>query len=301
MQRVWHGRTWHLSKLERHGCPSPGSAQSQAGWGFEQSALGEGVPAHAREVRTRWSLKVPFNPRHSMLRWHSEAVPVDLSHQRAPPHLCHWCPTQLLHFLVSSASPGTDDWWVDALNSRKLWCQAWPYHCLLCRNTSALVVLQSERQRNLDHKQKNDLFSLQYRFFPVLVSSLAHLTLPWVNVSDSISGNGENSYAPDTSSPTLLEHILLWSAMTSGPRPLHQGCFSLWRLVNTFPLEGSLNPIGERYSGYDFFFPIKKKSFCSICIFGKKTEAFARWGVAGGMTFQTLFDIEIYQYFAFFD
>ena len=33
------------------GCPLPGSVQGQAGWGFEQPGLGEGVPAHGRGVR----------------------------------------------------------------------------------------------------------------------------------------------------------------------------------------------------------------------------------------------------------
>jgi len=28
------------------GCPLPGSVQGQAGWGFEQPGLVEGVPAH---------------------------------------------------------------------------------------------------------------------------------------------------------------------------------------------------------------------------------------------------------------
>lgn len=30
------------------------SVQSQAGWGFEQTGLVEGVTAHGREVGTRW-------------------------------------------------------------------------------------------------------------------------------------------------------------------------------------------------------------------------------------------------------
>ena len=35
------------------GCPIPGSVQGQAGWGFEQPGLVEGVPAHGRGVGTR--------------------------------------------------------------------------------------------------------------------------------------------------------------------------------------------------------------------------------------------------------
>ena len=35
------------------GCPIPGSVQGQVGWGFEQPALVEGVPAHGRGVGTR--------------------------------------------------------------------------------------------------------------------------------------------------------------------------------------------------------------------------------------------------------
>jgi len=39
-------------KLRRCGCPNPGSVQVQAGWGFEQAGLVEGVPAHGRGVGT---------------------------------------------------------------------------------------------------------------------------------------------------------------------------------------------------------------------------------------------------------
>ena len=35
------------------GCPLPGIVQGQAGWGFEQPDLVEGVPAHGRGVGTR--------------------------------------------------------------------------------------------------------------------------------------------------------------------------------------------------------------------------------------------------------
>jgi len=35
------------------GCPLPGSVHSQAGWGFEQPGVVEGVPAHGTGVGTR--------------------------------------------------------------------------------------------------------------------------------------------------------------------------------------------------------------------------------------------------------
>ena len=35
------------------GCPLPGSVHDQAGWGFEQPGLVEGVPAHGRGLGTR--------------------------------------------------------------------------------------------------------------------------------------------------------------------------------------------------------------------------------------------------------
>jgi len=41
-------------------CPVTGNVQGQAGWGFEQPGLVEGVPAHGRGGWTRPSLKVPF-------------------------------------------------------------------------------------------------------------------------------------------------------------------------------------------------------------------------------------------------
>jgi len=39
------------------GCPLPGSVQGQAGWGFGQPALVEGVPDRGRGLGTRWSLR----------------------------------------------------------------------------------------------------------------------------------------------------------------------------------------------------------------------------------------------------
>ena len=35
------------------GCPLPGSVQGQVGWGFDQPAVVEGVPAPGRGVGTR--------------------------------------------------------------------------------------------------------------------------------------------------------------------------------------------------------------------------------------------------------
>jgi len=43
------------------GCPLPGSVQGQAGWGFEQPGLVEGVPAHGRGVGTRRALRLLLN------------------------------------------------------------------------------------------------------------------------------------------------------------------------------------------------------------------------------------------------
>jgi len=48
------------------GCPFLGSVQGQVGLGFEQPGLVKCVPAHGREVGTRWSIRVPSNPYHSM-------------------------------------------------------------------------------------------------------------------------------------------------------------------------------------------------------------------------------------------
>jgi len=44
------------------GCPLPGSVQGQAGQGFEQPGLVEGVPAHGRGVRLD-DLQGPFQPK----------------------------------------------------------------------------------------------------------------------------------------------------------------------------------------------------------------------------------------------
>jgi len=47
-----------LEHVAQRNCeyPFPGSVQGQVGWGFEQSDLMEGVPAHGRGVGPRWSL-----------------------------------------------------------------------------------------------------------------------------------------------------------------------------------------------------------------------------------------------------
>jgi len=44
----------HWNRLQRiYGCPLSGSVPGQAGQGFEQPDLVEGVPAHGRGVGTR--------------------------------------------------------------------------------------------------------------------------------------------------------------------------------------------------------------------------------------------------------
>ena len=43
--------------LRSCGCHLPGSVQDQAEWSSEQPGLVEDVPAHGREVGTRWSLR----------------------------------------------------------------------------------------------------------------------------------------------------------------------------------------------------------------------------------------------------
>ena len=47
------------------GCPIPGSAQGQLGWGLEQPGLVEGVLPMAGGLET--ILKVPSNPNHSVI------------------------------------------------------------------------------------------------------------------------------------------------------------------------------------------------------------------------------------------
>jgi len=57
------------------GCPLPGSVQGQSGWGFEQPALVEGVPAHGRGGWNWTIFKVPSNLNQSMIllfvQWHT--------------------------------------------------------------------------------------------------------------------------------------------------------------------------------------------------------------------------------------
>ena len=45
---------------------SPGSVQGQAGWGFEQPGVVEGVPAHGGRVELDY---IPYNTNHSMIPW----------------------------------------------------------------------------------------------------------------------------------------------------------------------------------------------------------------------------------------
>ena len=47
------------------GCPIPGGAQGQAGWGFGQPGPVGGVPAHGRGVGTGWSVR--FLPTQAIL------------------------------------------------------------------------------------------------------------------------------------------------------------------------------------------------------------------------------------------
>jgi len=47
--------------------PGPGCLKPQIGWGFEQPDLVKDVPAHGRRVGMRRSLKVLFNPDHSVI------------------------------------------------------------------------------------------------------------------------------------------------------------------------------------------------------------------------------------------
>lgn len=75
--------------------PHPGSVQGQAGQGSQQCGLVEGVPAHARVLGIRWSLRVPSNPNHS-------AIP---SQRFLVPSL------GLLSLLGGSLAPGGDAVW----------------------------------------------------------------------------------------------------------------------------------------------------------------------------------------------
>lgn len=58
------GRNFLLRGLEgagtqgSYGCPIPGNVvEGEVGWGFEQSSLVEGVPAHRKVVANRGSLR----------------------------------------------------------------------------------------------------------------------------------------------------------------------------------------------------------------------------------------------------
>lgn len=50
-----------LEQIAQHvcGCPLTGSIQGRAGWGYEQSGLEGGFPAHSRELGLN-DLKGPF-------------------------------------------------------------------------------------------------------------------------------------------------------------------------------------------------------------------------------------------------
>ena len=60
------GDTLELVARRNCGCSHPGGIQGWAGWGFEQPALEEGVPAYIWGVCKSMILQVPFNPNHSM-------------------------------------------------------------------------------------------------------------------------------------------------------------------------------------------------------------------------------------------
>jgi len=49
-----------------------GSGQGQVGWSSEQPGLVEDVPAHGREVGTRWSLRSP--PTQAILRFYDSMI-----------------------------------------------------------------------------------------------------------------------------------------------------------------------------------------------------------------------------------
>lgn len=59
-------------------CSTPGRVQSQIGPDFEQPGLVEGFPAHGSRSGTKWPLKVPSNPTHSIIL-QTRIVPVILS------------------------------------------------------------------------------------------------------------------------------------------------------------------------------------------------------------------------------
>jgi len=50
-----------------YGCPHPGGIQGQAGWGFVQPGLEGGVPAYIAAGLELDDLKVPSNPKDSMI------------------------------------------------------------------------------------------------------------------------------------------------------------------------------------------------------------------------------------------
>jgi len=64
---------WHWNNYCAHNwcCPLPGSVQGQAGRGFEQPGLVEGVPARGRGVGTRWFIRLlPIKPSYNSTMSH---------------------------------------------------------------------------------------------------------------------------------------------------------------------------------------------------------------------------------------
>ena len=58
VKREQFGPFWVPQTAQRScGCPLPGSVQGQAGQGFDQPGLVEGVPAHGRGGGTGWSIR----------------------------------------------------------------------------------------------------------------------------------------------------------------------------------------------------------------------------------------------------
>jgi len=49
------------------GSPVPGIIQGQIGWGSEEPNSVEDVPAYCMGEWNKWVLKVPSNPKHSMI------------------------------------------------------------------------------------------------------------------------------------------------------------------------------------------------------------------------------------------
>lgn len=66
-----------LAQVAQSDCPIPGSAQSQAGWGFKHPHLAEGVPAYGRGFGTTWSDRsVPTQSVSDFIKTASPWIPV---------------------------------------------------------------------------------------------------------------------------------------------------------------------------------------------------------------------------------